>query len=150
MEIEISDADKPDAIQARIRDLYQTLTVAIDEQIGPATQGGPVSNSPAPAVNRQYAPPPPAPQPAPTGRTGYAAAKPAGRSNGNGSNGRKTGATEVQQRAIFAICKSLNLDMAAVLAGYNVTDAGQLSVKDASRLIDDLKGRQNANQQPAR
>jgi hypothetical protein len=143
MEIEVSDADKPDVIQARIRELYALVTQAVDEQIGAATQGGPVSS---PAVNRQHAPPPPAP----AGRTGYAAAKPAGRTNGNGNIGRKTGATEAQQRAIYAICKSLNLDMAAVLADYNVTDAGQLSVKDASRLIDDLKGRQTANQQPAR
>jgi len=40
--------------------------------------------------------------------------------------------------------------MAAVLADHNVTDAGQLTVKDASRLIDDLKRQQTANQQPAR
>jgi len=34
--------------------------------------------------------------------------------------------------------------MNTVLADYNVTDASQLHVKDASRLIDDLKSRQSA------
>ena len=109
MEIEVSDADQPENIQVRIRELYQALSVAIDEQIAAATQGGPVSSTalPAPTVNRQYAPPSPPPQPAPAGRTGYDASNPTGRGNGNGGNGRKTDATEAQQRAIYAICKSL-------------------------------------------
>jgi len=47
MEIEVSDADKPENVQGRIRELYQALSVAIDEQIGAATQGGPASNNPA-------------------------------------------------------------------------------------------------------
>jgi len=62
-------ADKPENIQARIRELYQALSVAIDEQLGAATQGGPVTNSTAAAVNRQYAPPFTATQPTISRRT---------------------------------------------------------------------------------
>ena len=66
-----------------------------------------------------------------------------GNGNGNGS-GRRGGATEAQQRAIFAICKANGIDMAAALADFNVSDAKDLHVKDASRLIDQLKSGQPA------
>jgi len=51
-------------------------------------------------------------------------------------------ATEAQQRALFAIAKQMNIDLKEILASYNATDASQLTVKDASRLIDDLKSQQ--------
>jgi hypothetical protein len=152
MEVEVSNADTPENIHARVRELYQTLSVAIDEQIGAATQSMPVNSPPVPApvANRQY--PPPLPQPTVnTGRASYSPGRGNGRPNGNGGNGKRTSATEAQQRAIYAICKAANLDMNAVLADFNVTDASQLSVKDASRLIDELKTRQNdPAQQPRR
>lgn len=150
MEIEVSDADQPNVIQARIRDLYGLVSQAVDEQISAATQSTPVTPPvPAPIANPQYAPPPSPQQAVNTGRASYTP-RSNGRPNGNGGNGKRTGATDAQCWAIFAICKSMNLDMAAVLADYNVAEASQLSVKDASRLIDDLKNRQNVSQQPAR
>ncbi len=68
--------------------------------------------------------------------------------NGNGHKpvNKGTTASEAQCRAIFAICKSMNLDMGEVLADYNVSDASQLAIKDASRLIDELKTRQGQRQ----
>ncbi len=38
MEIEVSDADQPDAIHQRIRDLYALLSRSVDEQIAGASQ----------------------------------------------------------------------------------------------------------------
>ncbi|MGD0093857.1 MAG: hypothetical protein ABSE73_28445 [Planctomycetota bacterium] len=158
MEIEVSDADQPNVIQARIRDLYGLVTQAVDEQIAAATHaatsnnGGNGRGQVHPPIRRQNYAPSQNQQPASPARGGYAGngTARAGGNGGNGGNGRRTGATEAQCRAIFAICKSLNLDMNAVLADYNVTDASQLHVKDASRLIDSLKSQQAANQQPAR
>ena len=79
-------------------------------------------------------------------RSGYATGRNrvAAVTNGNGNgNGRRVNATEAQCRAIFAICKAHGIDMTAVLADFNVADARDLHVKDASRLIDQLK--QNSN-----
>lgn len=126
MEIEVSDADSSEAIQARIRDLYSMLAAAIDEQLTGPKQA--VSNSTVP-VQRN------------------------GNGNGNGhsnrragsasSNGRKVTATEAQCRAIAAICKSNGQNIDAVLADYNVSRPEDLNIRDASSLIDDLKSRQN-------
>ena len=61
----------------------------------------------------------------------------------NGS-GRRVTCTEAQAKCIYAICKSQGLDLISVLADYNVADARELHVRDASRLIDQLKS-QNGN-----
>jgi len=142
MEIEVSDADQPEIIQQRIRELYTLLSTTIDDQISGAAQQ-PVKALPAP-VRAQ----PVQSQPVPQQRNGYAtgrnrvAAVTNGSGNGNGR--RSANATEAQCRAIFAICKSQGINMADVLADFNVADAKDLHVKDASRLIDQLKS-QNGN-----
>jgi hypothetical protein len=148
MEIEVSDADNVTAIQTRIRDLYMLLSKSIDEQIAAAQPQAPVAQNRLPQQPYRN-----------NGgngnggnghngtqqRAGYATShKQNGNGNGsNNGNGRKTTATVAQCKAIYAISKSLNLDLAAVLADYNVSDASQLHIKVASQLIDDLKSRQN-------
>lgn len=126
MEIEVSDVDKSEVIQARIRDLYAMLSAAIDEQIV----------GPKPTVSTL---PTSVPRNGNGNGNGYS-----NRRNGTASsNGRKVTATEAQCRAIAAICKSNGQDIDAVLADYNVTRVEELNIRDASRLIDDLKSRKN-------
>ncbi|MEI6232911.1 MAG: hypothetical protein WCT04_07660 [Planctomycetota bacterium] len=148
MEIEVSDADQPEAIHGRIRDLYALLSQSVDEQIAGAAQQ-PANDYQAPPANVvpirsqpvQNVPPPVQQRPAYTngnGRNRIAAAT----TNGIG-NGRRVTCTESQAKCIYAICKSQGLDMLSVLADYNVADARDLHVKDASRLIDQLKAQQN-------
>ena len=146
LEIEVSDADRPDAMQQRIRELYSLLSITIDEQIAGATNGRPVVNSPV----QTHVPPQQQhnrlPSPVTNGNGNHSRQNVRSQTNGNNGSARKpTGATEAQCRAIFAICKSLNMDMAALLADYNVSEPSQLHVKTASQLIDELKARQNAN-----
>lgn len=146
MEIEVSDADQPEAIHGRIRDLYALLSQSVDEQIAGASQQ-PANGYQAPAVivapvrtQPVQSAPPVQQRPAYTngnGRNRVAAAN----TNGNG-NGRKITCTEAQAKCIYAICKAQGIVMADVLADYNVGDVHDLHVKDASRLIDDLKSRQ--------
>jgi|SRR5579862_795140 len=131
LEVEINN-DDPAGVQAKLLQLYASLNKGIDAQIAAASQ-----------PQRQSAPPLPAPvaQPrngvSPTNRIAAVT-----NCNGNGNaNGRRVTATDAQQRAIFAICKSQNLDIAAVLAEYNVADPRELHVKDASKVIDQLKSR---------
>jgi hypothetical protein len=141
LEVEVSD-EKPEAISTRIKELYALVSAAIDEQIA------------ATSVAAGQAAPAPAPAPAaPTNRVGAATAKPAanaaprtgqagrpGNGNGNGGNRRKaTTATVAQQRAIYAICKALGFKPEDVIAEYNVADPRDLSVRDASAVIDFLK-----------
>jgi hypothetical protein len=140
LEIEVSDADKPDAIQARIRELYTLLSNSIDAQLSGATNYP--ETAPTPALPPPTVPQPVQQQPAQQ-RVGYAV----GRNrvaavNGNG-NGRRATCTEAQAKCIYAICKAQGLDLPAVLADFNVSHARDLHVKDASRLIDQLKARQN-------
>ena len=147
LEIEVSDADRPDAMQQRIRELYSLLSITIDEQIAGATNVRPAVNG----TVQTHVPPQQQhnrlPSPASNGNGNGNQGRQNGRSQTNGNNGARkpTGATEAQCRAIFAICKSLNMDMAALLADYNVSEPSQLHVKTASQLIDELKARQNAN-----
>ncbi len=61
-------------------------------------------------------------------------------------NGRAIYASQAQQRAIFAISKSLNLDLPTLLADFNCAAVEQLPIREASRLIDELRSRQAAGQ----
>ncbi|HEY3319183.1 MAG TPA: hypothetical protein VGP72_01750 [Planctomycetota bacterium] len=145
MEIEISDADAPEAIQARIRELYCMLSAAVDEQIG-VPQNRAIA---PPAAPQMTAPRWRQDQAVPAATLAARVQRPAAANgNGNGAkgNGRKTTATQAQCRCIFALCKSLNLDLSAIAAEYNVADVSELGVRDASKLIDELKNRQAANQ----
>lgn len=144
LEIEVSDADKPDAIQSRIRELYSLLSGAIDEQIGVAR--------PIPANVRTLPPPVaqiqqqavqslPAQQ-----RNGYVNGNVRNRvatMNGNGNGRTVAGSTPSQQKAIWAISKNIGANLPEILSQYGVTDAKELSVKQSSELIDSLKAIQN-------
>ena len=131
MEIEVSDVDRPEAVQHRLRELYALLSNTIDEQIAAiAAPQGQQLEHPQPRRNTVAIP------------------------NHNGRRmpaitnmrpSRSVTATDAQQRALFAICKSMNLDIATVLADYNVSEVNQLTVKDASRAIDELKSRKGSN-----
>jgi hypothetical protein len=151
MEVEVSDGDQPEAIQGRIRQLYELLNVSIDEQIAaasaPQAQPAPVPVA-APAVvpvNRVN-PPTENRVGAAVRQNGNGNGHGNGNGNGNGRRPMKT-ATVAQQRAIFAITKALGIDMAGILADYSVADVRDLTVRDASTLIDTLKQQQGTVQQ---
>ena len=137
LEIEVSDGDKPEAIQARLHQLYDLISATIDQQIASAASqvAPPILNTPSAAPIRS------------------ALSNPNGQLPllSNVARGtRSVNATQAQQRALHAICNSMNIDLAALLAEYNVSDVRDLTVKDASKLIDELKSRQNGNGHHAR
>ena len=138
LEIEVSDSDKSEQIKTRLRELYTVLRQSVEEQIaGTNASAGPASATSAP-VNRLPT------AGAQTGSTAApAAAKTTHTNGGNGGNGRSTAATQAQKKAIFAISKALGLEVSAALAPYGVTDSKDLTIKQASELIDQLKARQN-------
>lgn len=97
MEIEISDTDRPDAIKQRIQEVYALLSQTVDEQITGATA---TARTPLPL-------PQPATQATPNGRQNAP-------QNGQSNTGRPVTATKAQQGALYAISKSLNLDLKPV------------------------------------
>lgn len=130
LEIEVSDADKPEAIQARIREMYALLSASIDEQLAQAQGSG--DAQPPTTANQTRAPRIPAPS---NGHNGH----------GNGQVGTRRGktvpATQAQVRAIKSIAGEQGLDLAAILAPYGVTEPEALTIRAASGLIDSLKAR---------
>jgi hypothetical protein len=127
LEIEINSADAG-VVQAQLAQLYASLNQGIDTQIAAASQPAAAQSQPTPPA-----------QP----RNGVSSVnRVAAIANGNG---KRVLATEAQQRAIFAICKAQNLDIAAVLADFSVADSKDLHVRDASKLIDQLKARAAAH-----
>lgn len=102
---------RPEELQQQIAGLYAQVHEALDRQAG-----GPVPDQ----------------QPERRASTPV-------NGNGRGGNGRVAPATESQKRAIIAICRRLNTDAeyeAEQLAGRPFAE---LSVKQASELIDELK-----------
>jgi len=149
LEIEVSDADKPEAIQARIRELYTLLSSAIDEQIGTVTPTAPVQHQNGNGHVQNPLPPAPQSPPQPVQRRNGVASGQNRVAAANGTaNGRSTGATSAQQKAIWAICKNIGVTVPEVLSEFGVTDMQALSVRQASQVIDSLKARQNGAQQP--
>ena len=64
--------------------------------------------------------------------------------NGKNGNGHQpVPATAAQCKAIGAICTKMNINQAEVLSEYKVNDVKDLTVKQASKLIDELKKEQN-------
>ena len=129
LEIEVSDADKPESIKSRIQELYRLLTQTVDEQIAGASKPAPASNASQPE--------PAAASTTPRWKQAGSAAKP-----GNGH--QPVPATAAQCKAIEAIISKLGVNLGDVLAEYKVTDAKALTVKQASKVIDELKKEQNA------
>ena len=160
MEVELSDTESPEAARQRLRRLYALLREAVEEQLAagehsPVAQPTPppadtVVAPAAPPVSTLAAPPnslpasPPVRLPAERLPAAQSSTPPTDGNGNGGGNGKEppTKATRAQQRAIHAICKNLGLDPALLLLDYGVVNAADLTIKDASRLIDDLKFRQ--------
>jgi hypothetical protein len=119
---------KPDELQAQVANLYAQAESALEQQAAGMSQ------------------------PEPRSRAGYDDRRPArnnggyGRGTGNGNGYRRNngnsnggGMTDSQRRAIDAIARRVNID--PVLEAREVVGAefDQLSVRQASQLIDHLK-----------
>lgn len=119
LEVEAAANETPEAIRDRIRRVFELLRQEVDQQVRSASGQTPSGDNGNGNSDRRNSRP----------RT----------SNGNG---RRVPATKAQAKALYAICKDRGLDLDEALATYRVTDASELSVKEASQLIDHLKSQQ--------
>lgn len=121
LEVEVSDADQPEAIKGKIAKLYSLLSEAVEEQIKAATMGVSVpTNQTAPTNGKSHAP---------VNRVATATQ----------TSKRGALATAAQVRAIHAIASRNGVQLGTVLSDYGVANPEQLTVKAASELIDKLK-----------
>lgn len=121
MDVKVSDADAPEKIKARIREIYSLLDASIQEQVDAAK-----ANRLRPASS--------APQPAREASTTRQATS---RSNGHGR--KNVLSTTAQQRAARSIATAKGLDLHTFLREFNCADVTQMSLSDCSALIDRLK-----------
>jgi len=128
-ELDQSLLAKPDELQHQIDALYDHAQAALDRQAGVEQ----TPHTPTPRTNGRYGRP--STNGNGNGGRGY--------QNGNGSNGGRGGggpATDSQRRAINAIATRLNVDPHQEAHDIIGADLNQLTIRQASDLIDHLKG----------
>jgi hypothetical protein len=118
----------PDNIQAQMRKIYFLLNQAVDEQIAAVHKGAASTGTASSSRSSATA-------------TSAATAR---RAPANG-NGRRVYISDAQKRAIHSISKGLGVTIDQVLSEHGIADINQLSIRDASTLIDQLKARQNGD-----
>ena len=124
--------DRPDELQARIADLYREADVALDQQVNGEPQQPPAQRGHDRNNGNSH-------------RNGNGNGHTNGNGNGNGRrpqrNGRDgAGMTTAQRRAIDAIAQRLNIDAAVECHTVFGLDLARLTVREASAMIDHLKG----------
>jgi len=152
LEIEISDADadRPEALRQRTRNLYALLSRSIDEEIAAAGEPARSDRSlPArqdwPRREAQREPSRREPEVREPEVREPARREPDGRdrvsrdANNREPGGPDRGSTPAQQRAIHAICRSQGLAVRDVLSEYGTDSPRGLTVKEAGAVIDRLK-----------
>ena len=122
IEVELSTPDSKEVL-TKLKQLYATLEVAVDEQLSAPRNAPALSGEPGQV--RESAP----------------NSKP--RRNGNG-NGKGRPATDAQVRAIEAIARDKGVadsELTGILIDrFGTGDTTALSIREASSLIDELKG----------
>ena len=122
LEVEAGLAADPAALRDRVRQLFQMARTSVDEELAGSNPGPPSDGN------------------------GHAAGN--GNVNGNGhgsrsSNGRN--ATQSQVRAIHAIANRQRRNLSAELDRYGVAGPEQLSIREASELIDRIQPQSETN-----
>ena len=132
MEVEVADGTTTEAVQERLRQVYALLEASIDQKI--AAHGSDVRQVGSATIQAQRQPVNRLPQPE-------------GAYGGNG-NGRRRPATRAQVKAIHAIASAADVPWqeldACIQATYAVTKLEELTVAQASEVIEALKSRQPA------
>ena len=124
LELESGLVGEPEALLTRIRQLFDLARRSVDAEL---------AGNPAESGN------------------GRLAGVPPGRSNGNQRNqsagtSQPRAATASQLRAIRSICQRLNLNADRLASErFRVSGLDQLTLSEASSLIDELKASQDAN-----
>ena len=123
LELESSLVGDPDRLKERIRQLFAMAKAAVEEELaGQSSSSGETSSHHA---------------------NGNGAASTNGHTNGRRRDNTRR-ATASQVRALVAIAERRQLDLEGLLADrYGTRDAAELSITEASSLIDELKGAVN-------
>jgi len=123
LELESALIAEPIKFQERIRQAFSLVRTALIEELNGNNSNGHASSS----------------------DNGNGHSKPPSNGNGNGSrNGGERQATQSQVKAIHAIARSRRINVGQFLnERFHVSRPEELSIKDASSVIDELKGEAN-------
>ena len=120
LELESNLIGDPDALVARIEDLFALAKKSVDAELA---ENAPQTNHRS--HNNRFS-------------------KTNGNGNGNGRNNNIRKATASQVRAIRSICNSQGIDAIQLACEqFNVSNLEQLTIRQASSLIDELKTASN-------
>lgn len=123
LELESSLVGDPDRLKERIRQLFAMAKASVEEELAAQSPTGNQANGGNSA------------------RNGKSPCN--GHTNGDRRDGTRR-ATSSQVRALVAIAERRQLDLEGLLADrYGTRDAAELSITEASSLIDELKGAVN-------
>jgi hypothetical protein len=132
IELDSSLIQEPERLQERIRQAFRLAQQSVDEELARQTAAGD-----APATHGTTA----------NGNghgNGRYNGNGGGQRNGNNGHGRSRGVTASQMRAIRAIASRQGIDLAQTLQDrFGIAHPDDLSISDASALIDELKGASN-------
>jgi hypothetical protein len=123
IEVELATPSDSKEILSRLKQLYATLEVAVDEQLSAPRNAPALNGEPEHTPNSPRAPKP--------------------RRNGNG-NGKGRPATDAQVRAIEAIARDRGVadsELTGILIDrFGAGEVTALTIREASTMIDELKG----------
>lgn len=139
IEAELADAADVPALKAKAEELFSLVQRAVEDEIAKASAAAAHETAAEPEGWNGHA------QAVPAAGARVPRTPPANGGNGHGQRSNRRGqmvpATAAQIRAIKGIAAEQELDLAAVLAPFQVNSPAELTIRDASRLIDDLKAR---------
>ncbi len=127
-EVDSSLVTDPAKFQERVRQLFGLVRTSLTEELNGNGHNGSTNG------NGHGQP------------TGTGAANGNGNGNGNRGSTQRISATEAQCKALFAITRGQGIDLNQLLRNrFHVGRADDLTIKEASALIDELKKSENRN-----
>ncbi len=128
VELDAGVIREPDRLRGQIQQLFEVAETSVNEELHSAQAN--VSRSPQNGANGK-------------GQNGHRNGDANGSSNGGSRNGNGRLATQSQVRAIHAIANRQRVDLPDLLQNrFRVSRPDELSIRDASHMIDELKGQQ--------
>ena len=132
LELDSGIISEPERLRERIKQLFTIAKSSVDEELNGQSQNGNGHNGTATTA---------------AGTNGNGHSNGNGHTNGNGTSQRKTSprrATASQARALHVIADRQGIDLAGLLRQrFSLDQAGDLSITEASAMIDELKNQPN-------
>jgi hypothetical protein len=134
LELESALVAEPAKLQEKIRQIFAHVRSSLNEELNVNGNGHPPSSEKNGQSRTSL----------PSNGNGHERNATSGNGNGTSRNGNQRQATQSQVKAIYAIAKNQNIDVNQFLSQrFQVSSPSALTIKEASNVIDELKGNTN-------